>query len=57
MGTYQRLAIGVLELALGDRWVRDDTRIFSFGPDAGTGEVSGVLDGEIAIQVAAGSQN
>lgn len=45
----------MLELAFGDRWVRDDSRIFSFGPDAGTGEVSGTLDGDIAVQIAAGS--
>lgn len=56
VGKYERVAFEVLELAFGDRWHRDDTRVFSFGPGAGTGEVSGTLDGQIAVQVAAGSQ-
>jgi hypothetical protein len=56
MGKYERLAIGLLESAFGDRFVRDDSRVYSFGPAAGTGEVSGTLDGQIAIQAAAGSQ-
>lgn len=56
MGKYERLVFEVLELAFGDRWVRDDTRIFSFGPDAGTGKVDGTIEGNIAVQVAAGSQ-
>lgn len=56
VGKYEQVAFEVLELAFGDLWVRDDTRIFSFGPGAGTGEVDGTLDGNIVVQVAAGSQ-
>ena len=39
MGKYEQIAIELLQAAFGDRFVRDDSRIFSFGPDAGTGEV------------------
>lgn len=56
MGKYERIAFDLLESALGDRFVRDDSRIFSFGPDAGTGEVDGTIDGQIAVQIGAGSQ-
>lgn len=55
MGQYADYAKSVLQAAFPDRWTVDDNRIFSFGPDAGTGEVSGVLDGRIAVQIACGS--
>ena len=55
MGKYEAVALEVLELAFGDRFVRDDTRIFSFGPDAGTGEVDGTIDGRIAVEIGVGS--
>ena len=55
MGHYADYARSVLTAAFPDRWTVDDNRVFSFGPDAGTGELSGVLDGRIAVQIACGS--
>jgi hypothetical protein len=55
MGQYAEYAKTVLTPAFPDRWTVDDNRIFSFGPDAGSGEISGTLDGEVAVQIAAGS--
>jgi hypothetical protein len=55
MGKYEQLAIDLLTSAFGDRFVRDDSRIYSFGPEAGTGEVDGTIDGRIAVEVGAGS--
>jgi hypothetical protein len=55
MGQYADYADTVMTAAFRDRWIVDDHRIFSFGSDAGTGEVSGTLDGHIAVQIAAGS--
>jgi hypothetical protein len=55
VGRYEQIAIELLESSFGDRWARDDTRIFSFGPDAGTGEVDGTIDGRIAVEVGVGS--
>jgi hypothetical protein len=54
MGVYGDLAIDLLESAFGDRYVRDDTRILSFGPDAGTGEVDGTIEGHAAVEFAVG---
>jgi hypothetical protein len=42
MGKNEDLAIELLRSAFGDRWVRDDTRILSFGPDGGTREEEAV---------------
>lgn len=55
MGKYERSAVELLELAFGGRWIRDDSRVFSFGPDAGTGEVDGVIDQRIAVEIGVGS--
>lgn len=55
MSAYSDYAKTVLTAAFPDRWTVDDYRIFSFGPDAGTGEVSAILDGKIAVQIASGS--
>ena len=55
MGKYEQIAIDLLQAAFGDRWVRDDSRIFSFGPDAGTGEVDGTIDGKVAVEIGVGS--
>jgi hypothetical protein len=54
MGKYEDLALDLLTSAFGDRFVRDDSRIYSFGPDAGTGQVDGTIDGEIAVEVGVG---
>jgi hypothetical protein len=54
MGKYETVAFEVLELAFGDRFVCDDSRIFSFGPDAGTGQVDGTIGGEIAVEIGVG---
>lgn len=55
MRKYESLAIELVEAAFGNRFVRDDTRIYSFGPEAGTGEVDGVIDGKIAVEIGVGS--
>lgn len=55
MGKYEQIAFDLLESAFGDRLVRDDSRIFSFGPGAGTGEVDGTIDGRIAVEIGVGS--
>ncbi len=39
----------------GDRFSTTDDVVFSFGPDAGTGEVDGTIDGNIAVEIAVGS--
>jgi hypothetical protein len=54
MGKYEDLAIDILQAAFGDRFVRDDSRIFSFGPDGGEGSVDGTIDGEIAVEIGVG---
>ena len=55
MGNYEALAIEILKTAFGGRWIRDDSRIFSFGPDAGIGQVDGTIDGRIAVEIGVGS--
>ena len=55
MGKYEQIAIDLLEAAFGDRFARDDSRIFSFGSDTGTGEVDGVIDGKVAAEIGVGS--
>lgn len=55
VGKYERSAIELLETGFGERWIRDDSRVFSFGPDAGTGEVDGVIDGRLAVEIGVGS--
>ncbi len=54
MGKYESYAIEVFRAAFGGRF---DTRdvVFSFGPDAGTGEVDGTIDGTIAVEIGVGS--
>lgn len=56
MRPYADFARTVLQAAFPGRWAVDDNRIFGFGPDAGTGEVSGTIDSGIAVQIADSSQ-
>ena len=55
MGKYEQIAFDLLDSAFGDRFVRDDSRIYSIGPDAGTGSVDGTIDGRIAVEIGVGS--
>jgi hypothetical protein len=55
VGKYEQLAIELLVGAFDDRFVRDDTRVFSFGLGAGTGEVDGTIDEWIAVEIGVGS--
>ncbi len=55
MGKYQRYAEQVLVAAFGERWDRNSDTVFSFGKDAGTGEVDGIIDGNIAGEIGVGS--
>ena len=54
MGKYDSYAEDVLRETFGDRFSTSDV-VFSFGPEAGTGEVDGTIDGNIAVEVAVGS--
>ncbi len=54
MGKYQRYAEEVLA-AFGKRWDRNSDIVSSFGNDAGTGEVDGTIDGNIAVEIGVGS--
>jgi hypothetical protein len=55
MGKDEDIAIDLLEAAFGDRFVRDDSRIFSCGTDACAGEVDDTIDGQVAVEFAVGS--
>ena len=55
MGKYQRYAEQVLADAFGERWDTNSDTVFSFGKDAGTGEVDGTIDGNIAVEIGVGS--
>ena len=55
MGKYQRYAEEVLAVTFGERWDRNSDTVFSFGKDAGTGEVDGTIDENIAVEIGVGS--
>jgi hypothetical protein len=55
VGKYEDYAKGVLADTFGERWDPKNDFVFSFGPDAGTGEVDGSVDGVIAVEIAVGS--
>ena len=55
MGKYDRYAKDVLRETFGERFSTTDDVVFSFGPDAGTGEVDGTIDGNIAVEIGVGS--
>ena len=54
MGKYDNYAKDVLRETFGERFDATDV-VFSFGPDAGTGEVDGIIDGNIAVEIGVGS--
>ena len=54
MGKYDNYARDVLRQTFGERFDTTDV-VFSFGPDAGTGEVDGTIDGNIAVEIGVGS--
>ena len=55
VGKYEDYAKGVLADTFGEMWDPKNDVVFSFGPDAGTGEVDGSIDGNIAVEIAVGS--
>lgn len=55
MGRYEEYALDILEEALGDRFVRSDSRLVPFGENAGFGEIDGVIDGRIGVEIGVGS--
>ena len=54
VGKYDSYANDALRETFGDRFSTSDV-VFSFGPDAGTGEVDGTIDGNIAVEIGVGS--
>ena len=54
MGKYDNYAKDVLRETFGERFDATDV-VFSFGPDAGTGEVDGIIDENIAVEIGVGS--
>ena len=55
MGKYDNYAKDVLRETFGGRFTTTDDVVFSFGPDAGTGEIDGTIDGQIAVEIGVGS--
>ena len=55
MGKYDSYAKDVLQATFGERFSTTNDVVFSFGPDAGTGEIDGALDGQIAVEIGVGS--
>lgn len=55
MGKYNSYAKDVLRETFGERFSITDDVVFSFGKDAGTGEVDGTIDGNIAVEIGVGS--
>ena len=55
MGKYDSYAKDVLRETFGERFTTTDDVVFSFGPNAGTGEVDGTIDGRIAVEIGVGS--
>jgi len=54
VGRYESYAIDVLQVTFGDRFTTDDT-VFSFGPDVGTGQMDGAIDGRVAVEIGVSS--
>ena len=54
MGKYDSYAKEVLGETFGQRFSMDNV-VFSFGRDAGTGEVDGIIDDKIAVEIGVGS--
>ena len=54
MGKYDSYAKDVLRETFGERFDTSDV-VFSFGPGAGTGEVDGIIDGKVAVEIGVGS--
>ena len=54
VGKYDSYAKDILRTVFGDRFDTSDV-VFSFGPNAGTGEVDGIIDGEVAVEIGVGS--
>ena len=55
VGKYDSYAKDVLRDTFGERFSTTDDVVFSFGKDAGTGEVDGTIDGNIAVEIGVGS--
>ena len=55
VGKYDNYAKDVLRQTFGKRFNTTDDVVFSFGKDAGTGEVDGTIDGQIAVEIGVGS--
>lgn len=55
VGKYDNYAKDVLRETFGERFSITDDVMFSFGKDAGTGEVDGTIDGNIAVEFGVGS--
>ncbi len=55
MGKYDAYAKDVLRETFGERFSIKNDVVFSFGPDAGTGEIDGTIDGQIAVEIGVGS--
>ena len=56
MGKYDSYAKEVLGETFGQRFSMDNV-VFSFGPDAGTGEVDGIIDDKIAVEIGGDPRN
>jgi len=54
VGKYDTYAKEILRKTFGERFDTSDV-VFSFGPNAGTGEVDGIIDGKIAVEIGVGS--
>lgn len=54
MRKYESYATRVLEATFGDRFSADDL-IFSFGPEAGTAKIDGIIDAKVAVEFGVGS--
>ena len=55
MGKYDDYAKDVLRETFVERFNTTDDVVFSFGPSAGTGDVDGIIDGYIAVEIGVGS--
>ena len=54
MQKYESYATRVLTATFGDRFSTEDL-VFSFGRDAGTGRIDGIIDGVVAVEFGVGS--
>ena len=55
VGKYDSYAKDVLRETFGERFSTTNDVVFSFGKEAGTGEVDGIIDGNIAVEIGVGS--